>query len=179
MLLKRDLSALILVDVQEKLTPKILQHESLITRCEWLLRLANACSVPVLSCEQYPSGLGKTVEPLASLLSEASIEKTEFSCYQCNEFANQWHKLNKKQAVIIGIETHVCVLQTALDLIEQDFQVFVVVDSVSCRSELDKTYGLKRMKQAGAELLTSEMVFFEWLENAGTSEFKELVKQFF
>ena len=79
----------------------------------------------------------------------------------------------------MGIETHVCVLQTALDLVDADYEVFVAVDAVSSRQELDHRYGLKRMKQAGVELVTAEMVFFEWLEQAGTEEFKALSKRFF
>lgn len=175
MLLSRDTSVLILVDVQEKLTPHVLEADALLNRCEWLIRLAEELSVPVVVSEQYPRGLGKTVEPLKKLTPNAScIEKVHFSCYRDSSFVSVWSSLKRPQAVIIGIETHVCVLQTALDMLDAGIDVFVVVDAVSSRQALDKKMGLKRMKQAGAQLVTSEMVFFEWVEQAGTAQFKAL-----
>lgn len=180
MLMKKESSGLLLVDVQEKLTPHVLQPEQLLSRCAWLMRLAKAVDVPVLISEQYPSGLGRTVESLRTLVTPYSpIEKVHFSCYRSSPLVEQWQKLGKKQFVIAGIETHVCILQTALDIqLHTDNEVFVVVDAVSARSELDHKYGLKRMKQAGIQLVTSEMVFFEWVECAGTQEFKALSQAF-
>lgn len=180
MLLQKDLSCLLLIDVQEKLTPHVIDSEKLISRCAWLLRLAESLNVPVIVSEQYPKGLGKTIESLQPLIGAyPSIEKVHFSCFKDEKFIQQWQKLSKKQVVIAGIETHVCVLQTALDLQQNtDVDVFVVVDAVSSRFQLDHKYGLKRMKQAGIELITAEMVFFEWVEQAGTSEFKSLSKSF-
>lgn len=180
MLLQKDLSCLLLVDVQEKLTPHVLHSEKVISRCAWLLRLAQTLNVPIVVSEQYPKGLGKTIESLQPLITHSpAIEKVHFSCFKDEKFVQHWRKLSKKQVVIAGIETHVCVLQTALDIQQNtDADVFVVVDAVSSRFELDHKYGLKRMKQAGIELITSEMVFFEWVEKAGTSEFKSLSKSF-
>ncbi len=180
LILEKDSSALLFVDVQEKLTPHVNHAEQLVSRCTWLMRLAQALEVPVLICEQYPSGLGQTVEPLRTLAAPYSpIEKVHFSCYRSDAFREQWRQLSKKQLVIAGIETHVCVLQTAIDMQSQsDHEIFVVVDAVSARSELDHKYGLKRMKQAGIQLVTSEMVFFEWVEQAGTKEFKTLSQAF-
>ena len=180
MLMQKDASGLLLVDVQEKLTPHVNNSEQLIERCAWLMRLAQAVNVPILVCEQYPSGLGKTVESLRGLAAPyAPIEKVHFSCYRSDGLMNNWRRLGKKQFIIAGIETHVCVLQTAMDIKQQsDNEVFVVIDAVSARSELDHKYGLKRMKQAGIQLVTSEMVFFEWVEHAGTSEFKALSQAF-
>ena len=180
MLMQKDASGLLLVDVQEKLTPHVSNSEQLIERCAWLMRLAQAVNVPILVCEQYPSGLGKTVESLRVLAAPYDpIEKVHFSCYRSDRLMKNWQQLGKKQFIIAGIETHVCVLQTAMDIKQQsDSEVFVVVDAVSARSELDHKYGLKRMKQAGIQLVTSEMVFFEWVEQAGTSEFKALSQAF-
>lgn len=180
MVMQQSASGLVLVDVQEKLTPYVMQSDQLISRCAWLLRLAKTLHVPTLVCEQYPKGLGKTVSSLSAAVAEyAPIEKVHFSCYQHDLFIHEWRSLGKKQMIIAGIETHVCVLQTALDVIDQtDDEVFVVVDAVSSRNELDHRYGLKRMQQAGIQLVTSEMVFFEWVKQAGTPEFKALTETF-
>lgn len=179
MLLKKDHSCLILVDVQEKLAPLVLSPDALIDRCHWLMRLANELQVPMLVSEQYPKGLGHTTETLQPLYAGTkAIEKVSFSCWQEPDFQHALRGLNKNQVILIGMETHVCVLQTALDLIEADYEVFIVVDAVSSRHEQDYRYGLKRMKQCGAELVTSEMVFFEWIGQAGTPEFKALSKSY-
>jgi nicotinamidase-related amidase len=179
MLLEKDKSGFLLVDVQEKLTPHVLNSESLVKRCHWLMRLANELNVPIIISEQYPSGLEKTVKPLRELASQAPcIEKVHFSCYREPSFVNQWQTMDRKQVVIAGIETHVCVMQTAMDMNDSDLDVFVVVDAVSSRHELDHKFGLKRMKQAGIHLITSEMVFFEWVRKAGTPEFKALSQSY-
>ncbi|MGQ3889009.1 hydrolase [Legionella sp. CNM-1927-20] len=175
MLLRKDDSCLLLIDVQEKLTPLIEHHESLIERCQWLLRLANDLGVPCLISEQYPRGLGPTLDSLKTLVSQnIAIEKVHFSCSREPTYKQHLKDINKQQLILIGIEAHVCVLQTALNLVAEDYEVFIVVDAVGSRKMLDKKYALKRMQQLGVTLLTSEMVFFEWLEQAGTPLFKAL-----
>lgn len=179
MLLEREKSCLLLIDVQEKLTPLVHESEALVARCQWLINLANELSIHTLISEQYPRGLGGTVPELRSLLSnQQPYEKIDFSCYQEPQFQVEIKAAKKKQVVLIGIETHVCVLQTAMDMHAAGFEVFVVVDAVSSRSTLDYKYALKRMKQAGIQLVTSEMVFFEWVGQAGTEEFRRLSKAF-
>lgn len=179
MLLNKDKSALLLVDVQEKLTPLVLNSQELVERCEWLIRLAKDLDVPLIISEQYPRGLGKTVAPLQGAGStHRAVEKVHFSCYRESSFVKHWQAVDRKQVVIAGIETHVCVLQTAVDMLNSGFDVFVVIDAVSSRHELDHKYGLKRMKQAGIHLVTAEMVFFEWVEQAGTPEFKTLSQSY-
>ena len=119
------------------------------------------------------------MEPLQPFMSHGtSVDKVHFSCYREQSFVNHWQTIDRNQAVIVGIETHVCVLQTAMDMIDSGMDVFVVVDAVSSRHELDHKYGLKRMKQAGIQLVTAEMVFFEWVGQAGTPEFKALSQSF-
>lgn len=175
MLLNREKSAFLLVDVQEKLTPHVLNPDALVTRCQWLIRLAHDLDVPMIVSEQYPRGLGNTVKPLKELTPKAPcIEKVHFSCYREPTFVERLQELDRNQVVVAGIETHVCVLQTAMDLNEAGLNVFVVVDAVSSRHEIDHKYGLKRMKQEGIHLITAEMVFFEWVGKAGTPEFKAL-----
>ena len=179
MLLNREMSGLLLVDVQEKLSPHVLKSDAVIARCEWLIRLARELQVPVVFSEQYPQGLGHTVASLLPVMPhEKCIDKVHFSCYREPSFVNHWQTLKRQQVVILGIETHVCVLQTALDMKQSGFDVFVVVDAVSSRHELDNQYGLKRMKQEGIHLVTSEMVFFEWVGQAGTPEFKALSQSY-
>ena len=172
MLLKKDESCLLLIDVQEKLTPLVQNSPHLISRCEWLLRLATELGVVNIISEQYPSGLGSTVAPLRGF--GTAFPKVHFSCWSDNSLKQVLQGLNKKQFVLIGIETHVCVMQTALELCAAGYDVFVVVDAVSSRHEQDHRYGLKRIKQAGGFLVTAEMVFFEWVGQAGTPEFKAL-----
>lgn len=180
MLMKRDLSGLVLVDVQEKLTSHVMHSEKLVSRCHWLMRLAKTLNVPTFVSEQYPRGLGPTVAPLQEFITEENIsEKVHFSCYRNEEFMKKWKANGMQQFIIAGIETHVCVMQTALDLIQNTkSDVFVVVDAVSSRFELDHKYGLKRMEQEGVQLVTSEMVLFEWVEHAGTPEFKQISQSF-
>lgn len=179
MIIDRNTSCLLLVDVQEKLTPFVIHHDALVARCDWLMRLATAMQVPLLVSEQYPQGLGKTVAALQSFSEvEDCIEKVHFSCFREPMFFQRLQALQKKQLIIAGIETHVCVLQSALELNQAGFEVFVVVDAVSSRSEFDHRFGLKRMKSNGIHLVTSEMVFFEWVRVAGTPEFKALSQRF-
>ncbi|KTD06141.1 YcaC related amidohydrolase [Legionella gratiana] len=180
MLLNKDDSLLLLIDVQEKLTPAVLNYVALIARCEWLLKLAQRLEIPILVSEQYPQGLGSTLKQFQPYFNQQEcIDKVCFSCMSEPKYIERLKKFQKKQLILIGIETHVCVLQTALEMKKEGYDVFVVVDAVSCRGEQNMKYGLKRMKQEGVYLVTSEMVFFEWLKKAGTAEFKMLSKEFF
>lgn len=179
MLLNKEDSILLLVDMQEKLVPAVLNNDSLIARCEWLLKLAKQMGVPILVSEQYPQGLGATLNQFQSYFtSQECIEKVHFSCMSDPLYNKSLKHYAKNQLVLIGIEAHVCVLQTALEMKNEGFEIFVVVDAVSSRNEQDLKYALKRLKQEGIHLVTTEMVFFEWIRKAGTPEFKALSKDF-
>lgn len=179
MLLDKSKSCLVMVDVQEKLVPKVMHAKQMVQQCEWLLRLASEMDVPILAAEQYPKGLGPTIEPLKSLLPpQLILDKLSFSALQNKGFEEALIGLYRKQVVLIGIETHVCILQTALDLKASGYHVFVVVDAVSARDHLDHQTALSRMQHQGIHLLSSEMVFFEWLKQAGTPVFKALSHAF-
>ncbi len=149
--------------------------ELVIENVSRLLKAAAILNIAVLASEQYPKGLGHTIEPIASLLPEGAVqEKQAFSCMADSDYVARFNGLNKPQAIICGIEAHVCVLQTASDLIDSGKKVFVVADATSSRVTANHMLALERVKTAGAEIVTCEMVLFEWLRRAGTPEFKEI-----
>lgn len=173
LLLARNRSALMVVDVQEKLAPSIENIDRLGWNISRLVRAAGMLGVPVVATEQYPGGLGHTVTDLASLLEGAEIaEKRMFSCRECSELVEGLRNRDRDQVVIGGIESHVCVLQSALDLVAQGFDVFVVADAVGSRAEDDYRWALERLMLAGATVVTTEMVLFEWCETSSAPEFK-------
>lgn len=179
MLIHPNTSCLLLVDVQEKLLPAIDNAEAVLKNCGWLLDVGNRLRIPVIASEQYPQGLGATVEPLRSKLpAEQVFSKQSFSCAgdsQCNAAINA---LKPSQIIIAGIEAHVCVLQTAIELKQQAREVYVVEDCVGSRSADDKAAALARMRQVGIYIVTREMVAFEWMRQAGTDTFRQISRDF-
>lgn len=179
MLLQRQKSCLVIVDVQEKLMPKIHDSSGVEARCAWLMRLAGELRIPLMVSEHYPKGLGETLPSLRQLMpGKTDIDKVHFSCYRDVSFIKHWRTVDKPQVVLAGIETHVCVLQTALDMNAAGIDVFVVTDAVGSRNNLDHECALQRMNQSGVNLVTSEMVLFEWVEKAGSPEFKAISQAF-
>lgn len=179
MLLEIKQSCLLVIDVQQKLTPLVLNNEVLVKNCQWLLSLATNLAVTTFITEQYPKGLGNTIDTLQPLIkSFTCLEKLSFSVQADSNCRAYLASLGKTQIIVAGIETSVCILQTVLELLSEKKEVFVVVDAVSARSQLDHDIALQRMERAGAVLITKEMVFFEWLRTAETKDFKALSKQF-
>jgi nicotinamidase-related amidase len=179
MLLTRDKSQLLIIDVQEKLIDAISGKDRVVDRCVRLVRAARTLNVPITVSEQYPQGLGPTADSIRDALANAGFvaDKVEFSCLKSDPLRERLHELRRQgrpQVVIGGIEAHVCVTQTAIDLEEQGFEAFVVADAVGSRSKGSRKLALTRLLKAGADVVDSEMVLFEWLERAGTPEFKEL-----
>lgn len=173
-LVSRTESKLLIVDVQEKLVPMIANFERMLGNCRRLIQGARILDVPVFATEQYPKGLGHTVAPLAELLGSVP-EKQRFSCAEVLDWGLAAEQAdNRFQIVVAGIEAHVCVLQTVLDLLAGGFQVFVPADAVSSRGELDWKIALDRMSTGGAVITTTESVLFEWCERSGTPEFKQI-----
>ena len=175
-LLSRATSRLLVVDVQEKLIPAIVRGEELIQNCVRLVQGAKILGIPAAATEQYPKGLGKTTGSLATLF-ESIPEKLRFSCAEVLDWGRSSADATESdrfQIVVCGIEAHVCVLQTVLDLIAQGFQVFVPADAVASRRELDWKFALDRMAASGAVICTLESVLYEWCEVAGTPEFKQI-----
>lgn len=177
-LLANSRSQLLVVDVQEKLLPVIQNADSVRQNCIYLIEAARALNVPVFASEQYPRGLGTTVREIADLLTpELTFEKMRFSaadgfqevCASDNGTAS----VNRRnQIVIVGIEAHICVQQTAFDLLARGFDVYVAEDAVGSRFEKDCSAAMRRIRDSGAVVVTSESVAFEWCEVAGSETFK-------
>lgn len=179
MLIHPDKSCLLLIDIQEKLAPAIDQGERLIDNCCWLTDIATRLHLPILVSEQYPKGLGHTVEALRKRVpSEQVFEKLAFSCASEPACADAISALKPAQVIIAGMEAHVCVLQTALELMQQAREVFVVEDCVGSRDPANKAAALARLRQNGAQIVTREMVAFEWLRRAGDDRFRQISREF-
>jgi nicotinamidase-related amidase len=174
-LLDQKRSVLVLIDVQERLFPHVYEHSRLLARIDLLLFAANLLEVPLLLTEHYPKGLGITIEEIRKAVPEAQpLTKMDFSCVPAPGFKERLSSLHRDQVVVAGIETHICVAQTALDLFSQGEKVFVVADATSSRRPLDAQIALQRLDRSGLTVTTAEAVVFEWLRRAGTEEFKAL-----
>lgn len=171
--LKVEDTALLVVDLQEKLLPKIINADDVARNATFIVKAAKTLGVPVLATEQYPKGLGATVEPLRSLI-EKVWEKQSFSAVREGGVLDFLKSDARIKVVLVGIEAHICVMQTVLDLLNQGFHVFICVDAVSSRYAIDVKIALKRMQQAGAVLVTSETCVYELLETAANPVFKEI-----
>lgn len=177
--MNRKMSQLILIDIQDKVLAPIGDVDRLTQVLVRLVAIARRLDVPVTVTEHYPQGLGATVAGLRRALAPDTpiLQKRHFSCLgdeSLRQHLEDLRDLGRGQAVIAGIETHVCVAQTALDLIVDGYQVFIVADAVASRSTASRDLALLRLRQAGASIVDSEMVLFEWLEMSGTAEFKDL-----
>lgn len=178
MLLDRDNSSLLVVDVQERLLPAIHDWQRLLDNVIWLVRVAQRLGVPVLASEQYPKGLGATHPELRALFAEEAIaEKLHFSCV-ADACLDGLPGADRRQIVVCGTEAHVCVLQTSLDLRRQGKDVFVVADAVASRDPQNRDLALARMRDHGIQVVSREMVAFEWLARAGTDEFRRVNAEF-
>jgi nicotinamidase-related amidase len=175
MLMRAQAAALLVVDIQARLAPAVAGAERVIARSRLLIEAAGRLGVPIVVSEQYPRGLGATDERLGPLPRQAAvIAKDTFSCAREPRLRSTLEALGRSQVVLCGMEAHVCVLQTALDLREAGLDVFVVADAVGSRTEASRGLGLERLRDRGIDIVDSEMVLFEWLERAGTDEFREL-----
>jgi len=172
-LMSRNDTGLLVIDLQTKLMNKIPHKDKIITKTFQLVAGAKILAVPVFATEQYPQGLGPTIPELAGRLPD-KLEKVSFSCGVLPEVIKFFKSKSSKKILLTGIETHVCVLQTAMDLMEQGFDVYLAVDAVGSRHEQDREWALRRLEVAGVILTTAETALFEWTEKAGTPEFKEV-----
>lgn len=178
MLIDARNSALLVVDVQGRLVPAIAGWQALLDEVIWLIRVARRMEIPVLACEQYPQGLGPTHPAVAAELPAGCIaSKLHFSAVAggCHGFDQAG---GHAQLVVCGMETHVCVMQTVMELLASGRQVFVVEEAVGSRRDADKTLALARMREAGASIVSREMVAFEWLRKADSDVFREISRMF-
>jgi nicotinamidase-related amidase len=177
--LQADECSLIVVDIQERLLPPIFEKERLIRNCQLLIRLANVLTIPVLPTTQYAKGLGPIVPEIASLLPQsAAINKMEFGCFGSDQFCAAVKSLPGKRNTLLlcGMESHICVTQTALGALNQGYLVHVASDAVSSRTEWNWKIGLRRMEAAGAVISSTEMMLYELMRASGTPVFKEMLQ---
>ncbi len=181
MLMDAKRSTLVVIDLQERLAPAISGGDEVLRRSAQLIEAARTLDVPVIVTEQYPKGLGPTVPAIkAALPNDALIlSKLSFSAGKDPGFLETWNRrraAGRDQVVLCGTETHVCVLQTAADLKAKGAEVFLVADAAGSRTEANKRAALERLSAHGIECVTTEMVLFEWLEVAGTDQFRTVSK---
>jgi nicotinamidase-related amidase len=170
--------ALIVVDIQQKLLPPIFNKDPMIKNSQLLIRLAKLLSIPIMLTTQYSKGLGPTVPEIASLLPETTaIDKLEFGCFGSESFRAGLKALpgNRNTVLLCGMETHICVLQTALGALNDGYLVHVASDAVGSRAESNWRVGLDRMRAAGAVISSTEIMMYELLRCSGTPAFKELL----
>jgi len=179
MLIKAHQSCLLVIDIQEKLMAALPDRERVIATGVWLIQIAQELQLPVLASEQYPKGLGPIVPAVRQWLpAGASMEKIHFACTAEPACREHIEAIDRQQWILVGAEAHVCVLQTALGLLETGREVYVVADGVASRRLQDAELALARMRAEGARIVTREMVAFEWLHRAGTDQFRDISRRF-
>ncbi len=172
-LVRREDALLFIIDIQERLVPAMHAAESLIERCTKLIDIAVALGLPIVATEQYRKGLGATLPVLAERLARAPVfDKTSFSAMADGPTREALRRSGRGTLIIAGIEAHVCVLQTAIEAVEEGFEVFVVADATTSRRPLDHETALARLRRSGATVTTLESVAFECMRKAATREFK-------
>ena len=179
MLIDRNDSTLLLIDIQEKLIKKIFDFKSIIIHSKKIVDVFSFLKLPIVYSEQYPNGLGKTINPIDDMLRKIKalkIEKTTFSCISdIND--NEIRKIfPKNQIIICGIETHICILQTSIDLYNKGYEVFVIDEAVGSRNERHKNLAFDRLIKNGISLINFEMLVFELIRDSKDESFKELSK---
>jgi nicotinamidase-related amidase len=176
LLIRAKDSVLVVIDMQERLVPAMQAPARTLKNAKLLLVAAQENDVPVILTEQYPEGLGRTVPDILKVAGNARIvSKMHFSCMEDDGFSQAFKSLGRKQAVLAGMEAHICVVQTAASLIEEGYEVFVVSDATASRTSESENACLQRLSASGVGIVTTEMVVFEWLGKAGTPAFKNLL----
>lgn len=170
----RNETAFILIDIQEKFLPVIYEIENVLNNANRLVKAASIMKIPLIVTEQYPKGLGNTIDSIVLEDDQEIIEKIHFDCFGCDKFVERLGVFKPKSLVIFGIESHVCVLKTCLSAIGKGYDVHIVADAVSSRTSENKALALERMRQSGAFIVSTEMILFQLIDRAGTDEFKEI-----
>jgi len=176
LLIRAHDSALVVIDMQERLVPAMQAPARTIRNTRLLLNAAEKTGVPAILTEQYPKGLGHTIPEIRQAAGDSPVlAKMHFSCMEDEGFAAAFRTLGRRQAVLTGMEAHICVVQTAASLVEEGFDVFVVSDATASRTLESEQACLARLSAGGASIVTTEMVIFEWLGQAGTQTFKAML----
>ena len=176
-LLKPQSTALLIIDIQERIIPVINNYQRVVDKTIILIKGFKELNLPVFYTEQYPKGLGPTVRSITDELGDLKpIDKMSFSCSGADNLFEELQNKNLSQIVVCGIESHVCVQQTVLDLIENGFQVNLAADATSSRRKIDYNIAIKRMRYHEAEISTAESVLFELINVCGTPQFKAISK---
>jgi nicotinamidase-related amidase len=176
--LQPEQCALVVVDIQEKLLPPIFEKEQLVRNAKLLIRAAGVLKIPAIASTQYAKGLGGTVAEVASLLPEGeAIDKDQFSCFGSDAFCTLLKRLpgNRNTLLLCGMESHICVIQTALAALREGYLVHIASDAVSSRTEWNWKIGLERMRSAGAVISSTEMMIYELMRSSSSPAFKELL----
>src|SRR5436190_11890744 len=170
--------ALIVIDIQEKLLPPIFEKERIVKNSQLLIRAAGILRIPAIATTQYAKGLGDTVAEVRSVLPQSAIDKQMFSCFGSDVFCSMLKRLpgRRNTVLLCGMESHICVMQTALAALREGYLVHVASDAVSSRTEWNWKIGLDRMRAAGAVISSTETMIYELLRSSGTEEFKEMLK---
>lgn len=177
-ILNPEALCLVVVDVQEKLASAMKKEivEKLLKNIVTLINLCKLYSIPIIVTEQYPKGLGNTLSEIRDFIDEKPIEKIHFSCVKEKEFINRLNQLGKNQIILVGMETHVCIWQSCLDLLLRDYSVFVPADAVCSRKKEDWKIALQLMADAGCVVSCTETIVFQILNKAGTDKFKKMLE---
>ena len=181
MMFSKENSVLVIIDVQGKLAQLMYNKDELFDSLQTLIKGMSILEVPIIWVEQIPEKLGATIPEVANLMGELMpnvkpIPKKFFSCCGNEKFTEQFKAINRKQVLVVGIETHICVYQTSLDLLSKGYEVRVVTDCVSSRKRENKEVGIRRIVQAGGSETTTEMIIFELMKAAEGDVFKKMVK---
>lgn len=172
-------TALIIIDVQGKLARMVAESEQLVKNLRQLISAFKTMSIPIVWVEQYPEGLGKTIPEISELLvNQTPFSKYTFSALGNKDIENEIEKLNRKQWLVCGIETHICVYQTAMDLLAKNYEVEIVSDAVSSRTKESKALALSKLQKKGVGLTNIEMCVYELIKNSKTDIFKKILPLF-
>lgn len=176
-MVEREKTVFVNVDIQEKFVPAIENVEGVIRNSIILVKSAGILKIPLLVTEQYPKGLGHTVDRIPLSKENEIIEKKSFSCFGSHEFTKAVEKLDDVDTLVLfGIEAHVCILNTALHSLKRNYNVHVIADATSSRKKYDKEIAIERMRQSGVFIDTTESLLFQLMKEAGTEEFKQISK---
>lgn len=175
-ILNKEESLFICIDLQEKLITAMHDEKTLVKNSNILLKTAEIYDIPVLVTEQYPKGLGNTDSKIELPKNHKIFSKEHFSAFGVEDFVNEFNSLNKKNIIIFGLETHVCVYYTVFHLIKNGYDVFVIADACASRTNESKKIALKQMRKLGANIITTEMALFSHIENSKVPNFKDLSK---